>query len=170
MREGESARVQEHPLQALLGKRLVPGEIAVLLVAGERESEMRQVYPDLVRPSGMKLGFEQTHGRVDVGPYPAAIEHRFRGLPAGLFDPHSALAGTGQVFGQRQRHLPLGIAPLALDQYLVALVDAAFAKRGMKPDQSGSLFGDQQNSRGVAVEAVDKLQKLRRRSRRAHLL
>src|ERR1700681_2650515 len=47
MREGESARVQEHPLQALLGERLVPGEITVLLVAGERESEMCQVHADL---------------------------------------------------------------------------------------------------------------------------
>src|ERR1700676_44096 len=101
MGEGESARVQEHPLQALLGKRLVPGEIAVLFVAREREPEMRQVYADLVRASGVQLGFEQTQGRVDVGPDPAAIEHCFRGLPAYLLDPHAALAGAGQVFGQR---------------------------------------------------------------------
>ena len=161
--------MQEHPLQALLGERLVPCEIAVLFVAREREPEMRQVHANLVRASRVQLGFEQTHGRVDAGPDPSAIEHCFRGLAADLLDPHAALAGAGQVFGQRQRHFPLGIAPLALDQYLVALVDAALAERGMKADQRGALFGDQQNSRGVAVQAMNKLQKLRRRSRRAHL-
>src|SRR5207253_10558730 len=57
MRQRQSPGVQEHPLQALFRKRLVPGEVAVLVVARQRKSEMRQMHADLMSAPGRKLGF-----------------------------------------------------------------------------------------------------------------
>ena len=64
MREADPVRVQEHPLQPLLRELLVPREVAVLVVAGERKAEVREMHADLVRAPGFELGFEERERRV----------------------------------------------------------------------------------------------------------
>src|SRR2546423_14051534 len=59
MGESDSARMEEHPLQALLGERLVPRKIAILFISCELEPEVGQMNPDLVRASGMKLRLQK---------------------------------------------------------------------------------------------------------------
>src|SRR5260221_6179406 len=44
MRKSERMRMQEHPLQPFLGQRLVPREVAVLVVAGQRKAQVRQMH------------------------------------------------------------------------------------------------------------------------------
>ena len=58
MDERELPRVQKHTPQSFFRKRLVPGKVAVLVVARERKSEMRQMYPNLVRAAGPQLSFQ----------------------------------------------------------------------------------------------------------------
>src|SRR6266511_5810093 len=56
MRERKPPCVQEHAFQTLLRERAVPREIAVLVVAGERKAQMREMHADLVRAAGLELG------------------------------------------------------------------------------------------------------------------
>src|SRR4051794_8642396 len=48
MSHRQPARVKKHALQALARERLVQIDIAVLVVARDRMSDMREMYPDLV--------------------------------------------------------------------------------------------------------------------------
>src|SRR3989454_12717717 len=63
MRQRQSPRVQEHPPQTLFCERLVPGEVAILIVARQRKPEMRQMHANLMGAPGRELGFEQAQGR-----------------------------------------------------------------------------------------------------------
>ena len=91
MREADPARVQEHPLQSFPRERPVPREIAVLVVARERKSEVREMNADLVRAAGLELGFEQRLRRIGARPHLHAPEDRAR-KPAGSVDPDAPLA------------------------------------------------------------------------------
>src|SRR4051812_1113586 len=59
MSHRQSARVEKHALQAFARERLVEIEIAVLVVARDGMSEMREMYPDLVRAPGLELGLDE---------------------------------------------------------------------------------------------------------------
>ena len=59
MRERDLLRVQEHALESLPCELAVPREVAVLVVAGEREAEMREMHTNLVRTSRAQLRLEQ---------------------------------------------------------------------------------------------------------------
>lgn len=50
VRQADFPSVQKHPFQALTGQRLVEIEMAVLVIADDRETEVRQVHTNLVRP------------------------------------------------------------------------------------------------------------------------
>src|SRR5436190_13727860 len=158
--ESDLPRVQEHPLQALLGQHPVPGKIAILFVARELEPKMRQMHPDLMRASRMELCFEQAYRRVDVGPDPPPVKHSLRVLAPLLLDANAALAAAGEKLGERQGDLFPRLVPLSLDQDLVALVDSPVAQRRVEPDQRGAFFGNQQNTRCIAVEPMHEFQKL----------
>src|SRR5690242_14875238 len=95
MRHAEAPGVEEHALQASLRQRLVPGEVAVLVVARQREAEVREVHPDLVGAARVELRFQQAHRRLGLRPYLPAAKHRARGLAAKLLDAHAPLAGSG---------------------------------------------------------------------------
>ena len=44
------------------GELLVEREIAVLVVAGDRKAEMREVHADLMRAAGLEFRLEQAEG------------------------------------------------------------------------------------------------------------
>ncbi len=169
MREADPVRVQEHPLQPLLGELLVPREIAVLVVAGERKSEMREMDADLMRAPGFELGFEERERRVVRRPRRHATKDRARDTPVAV-DAHAPLAVTGDPRLQRQLHAAQRIAPFAAHEHEVALVDLPVAQLRMKRSQRSALLRDQQHARRVAVETVDELEKRRVRARVAQPL
>jgi hypothetical protein len=60
------ASVQEHARHTRQTGRhgaarylLVQLEVAVLVVSDDRKTEVRQVHADLMRPTGLQIGFEQ---------------------------------------------------------------------------------------------------------------
>src|SRR5579864_4012211 len=63
MREPEPVSMQEHPLQARVGirarQRLVQAKIAVFGIADDRQTQMRQVNPDLMGAPGLEFGLEE---------------------------------------------------------------------------------------------------------------
>ena len=77
-------------------ERLVPREIAVLVVAGQRKAEVRQVHADLVRAPGLELGFEQRDRRVGLRPRLDAPEDGPRDAAVAV-DAHAPLALAGHV-------------------------------------------------------------------------
>ena len=157
MREADAVRVQEHPLQPLPRERLVPREIAVLVVAGERKAEVREVHADLVRAPGLELGFEQRERRVGLRPHLHAPEDRAREPAVGVH-AHAPLAVAGHVARERQLDRAQRVAPLAADQHVVALVDRAVAQLRVQSRQRAALLGDEQHARRVAVEPVHELE------------
>ena len=58
MDERELPRMEKHPAQSSFCQFVVPGEVTVFIVARERKSEMREMYPNLVRTPGPQLGFQ----------------------------------------------------------------------------------------------------------------
>ena len=158
MAEAQLPGMKEHPRQTLLRERLVPGEVAVLVVAGEREAEVRQVDADLVRAAGAELGLEQRQRRLVVAEDPLPVE-RGHGLAAHrVVDAHPALALAGRELVQGESHDALLVPPAAAHEHEVALVDLPLAQRGVQRGQRRTGLGDQQQPRGVAVQAVDELQ------------
>src|SRR6185503_10300767 len=63
MDERELVRVQEHALQSFLGQRLVPGEVAVFIVARQWKPEMREMDADLMRATGLQFRLQQGEWR-----------------------------------------------------------------------------------------------------------
>src|SRR6185369_3310339 len=91
MRKADPARVQEHPLQPVARERLVPCEIAVLVVARERESDVCEMNADLMRATGLELRLQQRLGGLPFRPDFRAPHDRAR-KPAGGVDPDPPLA------------------------------------------------------------------------------
>ena len=104
--------MQEHPFQSLPRERLVPREIAVLVVAGQRKSQVREVHADLVRAPRLELGFEQRLRRIGIGPHLQAPEDGARQSPGGI-DPDAPLAAARDEARQRQLDGSKRVAPLA---------------------------------------------------------
>src|SRR5208283_375152 len=95
MRQRQVPGMQKHALQALLGQGSIPGKVAIFVVAGQREPQMRQMDPDLMRAPCVQLGFEQRHRRLGGAPDLPAAKHRARRLPAVGLDPYPAFALPG---------------------------------------------------------------------------
>src|ERR1700704_3006094 len=100
MGQAEAPGVQEHPFQTLAAQRLVPSKIAVFVITRQRKTQMGQMDPDLVRPAGVELGFEQTERRGSVWPGFAPEKYRACDLAAGSLDAHAPLAATRDKPGQ----------------------------------------------------------------------
>jgi hypothetical protein len=92
-----------------------------------------------------------------------------RRLPIGLH-AHAALAFRRGVFVQRRLDVLTLVRPDALHSRKVPFIQLTFTDLLMQRHQRRALFGEQQNPRGFAVEAVHQLQKLRLRARLAQLL
>ena len=169
MREADPVRVQEHPLEPLARERLVPREVAVLVVAGEREAEVRQMDADLVGASGVELGVEQADRRIGVRPAVQPPKHGSREAACGV-DPDAALAVAGHVGRQRQLDLAHRVAPFAPHEHRIALVDRAVAQLRVQAHEREALLCDQQHAGRVAIEPMDELEERRRRARAADAL
>ena len=63
MREFELRRVEKQAREAALRELAVAREISVLLVARDREAQVRQVNPDLVRSAGEKVRHSSVKSR-----------------------------------------------------------------------------------------------------------
>ena len=143
-----------------LRQHLVPREVAVLVVAGQRKAEVRQVHADLVRAAGVQLRFEQRQRRIGVRTTLRSRRNTVRAAAPVALDAHAPLAVAGHELVQRQLDRAHRVAPLAAHQHEIALVDPSFAQLRVQPDQRRALLGDQQDARRVAVEPVDQLQEL----------
>src|SRR5712675_1496811 len=93
MREFQFPGVQEHALQALLRQGPVELEVAVLVIARDRKSEMGEMDADLMGAAGQELRRQQ---RVIADP-PPLPENRLR-LSALAIDADAPLSGTGEEF------------------------------------------------------------------------
>ena len=123
------------------------------------------MHADLVRAAGLELGFEQG----EILPLALQVENRVRLLAARLHH-HAALAVRGGELVQRQLDVLALVDPVAVDGGQVALVGQAVAHLRVQVGQGRALLGDQEQARGLAVEAVHQFQELGLRTRRAQLL
>ena len=64
----DAARCRNIRFRPSFASALIPREVAVLVVAGEREAEMREMHADLVRAARQQLRLEQRERRIVVGP------------------------------------------------------------------------------------------------------
>jgi len=160
MGEANEARVQEHPLQALAREDLVPGEVAVLVVARERKAQMGKMHSDLVRAAGLELGIEQRLGRIGPRPYLGPAEGRPCKATCGI-DADAPLPLTRDVAREREIDLAQRVAPAAPDQHVVALVDRAVAQLRMQGGQRAALFRDEQHPGRLAVQPMHELEEAR---------
>ena len=78
-----------------LRKFLVARKVTVLVVAGNRKAEMRQMHADLMGTAGLQLRTQQA----EIGPRLLHLEDRMRGLPLRI-DRDAALAGLQHVLVQ----------------------------------------------------------------------
>src|SRR5438034_5261074 len=160
MLEFQPPRVEKHAPQSTLGEGPVPREVAVLVVAGERKTKMRQVHANLMGAPGMQLRFKQANRRIDVWPDALPMENGAGVLTLPAFDADASLSRGGDEFAQRQIDASPHIAKFAFHQNHVALVHLAFAQCCMKKNQRRAFFGDQQHARCIAIEAVHQFEEL----------
>ena len=166
MREADAVRMQKHPFEALLREGAIPGEVAVLVVAGERESEMREMDADLVRTARQELGVEKRERRQMSGPGLHAAEHRVRGTAARRH-PRAALALARDPRLERELDIAHGVAPFATDEHEIALLDGSLAQLRVERGERRALSRDQDHAGSVAVETVDELKDASGRARRS---
>src|SRR6266540_6865832 len=164
MLELQLERVQEHALQALLRQRAVELEVAVLVITRDRKSEVAEMDADLMSAAGQQLRRQQ---RV-IADFPFLPENRLR-LPALAVDAYAPLSGPGEEVFQRKADMLLVVAPASLHQGQVFLPHPTFAQRGVQRGQRRAFLGEDQQSRGLAIEPVRKLQKPELRPRSPHL-
>src|SRR5256885_8247920 len=105
MREPQRPRVQKHALEALLRQSPVELEVAVLIIARDRKSEVGEMDADLMGAAGQKLRRQQ---RV-IADFLLLPEDRLR-LPALAIDADAPLAGAGEEFFQRKADMLLVVA------------------------------------------------------------
>src|SRR5205823_6459960 len=87
-----------------------------------------------------------------------------------LLYAYPAFALAGKKLREWQLDRALRVAPFALDQHRIALVDSSVAQRRVHAEQSCALFRNQQHAGSVAVEPMDEFQKFGLRARSAQLL
>src|SRR5215470_17975675 len=116
--------MQEHAFETFSGERFVPAEVAVLIVAGERKTEVRKVHADLMRAARSQLGLEQAHRRLGFGPHLLSMKDRRCRASVLALDAHAPFTLSGQEFVQRQLDLALCVAPSPADEDQIAFVDA----------------------------------------------
>src|SRR5512140_3571018 len=87
MHECEFPRMQEHALHALFGQALVQLEIAVLVVAHDGKTQMREMHANLMRAPGLELRLQQAV----VAAGALEFEYGMR-LAPGVVYAHAALA------------------------------------------------------------------------------
>src|SRR5438309_5701412 len=137
---------------------MVEPEIAIFVVALDRMPGVSKVHANLVRSSG-----EQTHLQHAV--IPTAFQRRDarQRLASAFSDAYSPLTLRGDVLVQRRTDFEHALVKNALYDGHIDLLHLAFAQHAMQLDQGAALFGEDQQSRSVAIEPVRKLEHLRLR-------
>src|SRR5712691_5854503 len=115
--------MQEHSLQAALSQGAAELEIAILVVARYRKSEVGEMHANLVRAPRQKLGRKQRVSAKSALP----PEHGLSFSP-GPVDADTPLAFARHLFLQRQVDPAFVVLPLALDQRQIALAHPSLAQ------------------------------------------
>src|SRR5205085_9685180 len=109
-----------YPLPAELA---VQREIAVLVVAKDRMTGVREVYPDLVRAAGEEAHLE--HAEIAAA---FSHPHLRTGRHAALSYAHPSLAAVSYIFVQRVRDLERGLGGGAFDDGRIDLLHPTLAE------------------------------------------
>ena len=158
--------MQEHPLEAHAGmssaarQRLVEGEVAVLRIADHGMAGIGEVDPDLVGAAGLDGHVEQAEsglGREAFGhPHQGDRAPSLGALGGDGADPSRALGVEILVQGDID-HLEL-FRPGAGNQRRIGLSEGPLgtprAQVVLQRDQGLARLGDEQQARGLLVEAV----------------
>src|SRR2546423_2902852 len=152
MREGETRGVEEHALQAELAQLPIEREIAVFLVAEHRMAQVREVHADLVRAAGEELGFEEAETL-------AARKAPQQRLGLLAFLRHRDVLARGRApLRERETHALALVAEAPRHRGDVALVHLAVAQHAMQLREGRTLLREQEDPRGLAVEAMHELE------------
>src|SRR5215831_17538512 len=165
MVERELVGVQEHPLEALPRELPVQREVAVLVVAGDRKPDVREVDADLMRAASGERRFEER----EPGALLDEAKDRFGGLPPGL-DIHAPFPCPGEDFPERELDRPPGTRPGPLREREIALRHPPLPQRRVEGDERRALLRQDEQPGGLAVEAVRELEESGARARRAQVL
>lgn len=170
MLEGERAAVQEHALQrdaqGPLRHRAVEFEVAVLVVAHEREADRERMHADLMRAPREKFGVEKRDGAVAL----QLREDRVRGHPLLFVHAHSPLARGKQIAKKRRLHVAAVVGPVAFDEQRVVLLDGARLHHVVKADERLAGLAEDDGAARFAVEPVSEFQEGNVGARSAHAL
>lgn len=168
--EGERAAVQEHALQGNAERPLchlaVEFEVAVLVVAHEREADGERMHADLVRAPRKELGVEKRHGAVTL----QLREDRVRRHPFLFVHPDSALARREEVAQKRRLHVAAVVGPVAFDEQRVVLLDGARLHHVVKANERLAGLAEDDGAARFAVEPVGEFQEGNVGARSAHAL
>src|SRR5712675_3256509 len=160
MHELQFPGVQEHALQALLRQGPVELEVAVLVVARDRKSEMGEMDADLMGPSGQELRRQQR----EIAESLLSPENRLR-RPALAVYADAPLPGTGKKFLERKADMLFVVAPASLHQGQVLLLHPPLAQGRVQRGQRRAFFRKDEQSGGFAIEPVRELEELLLRPR-----
>ena len=145
--------MQKEPFQPLAAHFLVKRRFTVLIVTGDRMTGMQGVHADLVSSTCDWTALDQ--GR--FGKLTHDAEPGFGGLAIGT-DPYYPFTGLQIVFAQRRiNHLDVSL-PLATHQRQILLAHRFDPQLFMQAAQGAAFFGNQQYTRGVAIQSMNQLE------------
>src|SRR6185503_12749481 len=143
MLEGQPPGMQEEPLHALACQRAVEFEIAVFVVAQDREPRVREVHPDLVRASGHEAQLEDAQ----VGVAAKHLHPGHRVHPAFL-DRHAPLAFRVDILVEGILDVEMLFPRNSLDHRDVDFFDFSIAQHAEQFHQRAAFFRNHEQSRG----------------------
>ncbi len=162
MAQHQPARVQHQAPDSLLGERAVELEVAVLVIAQDGMTGVRQVHADLVRAPGQQAQLEQAEVVARrQGPRPGDR------LLAVRAHAHPAFAARGDMLVQRLAQFPRAAPPSPRHHRDVGLFHLPFAQHPVQLEQRAALLRDDQQPRGVPVQPMRELEELGLGPRRA---
>lgn len=158
MPEGNLVRMQKHalecdPVPVWFLKRLIQGEVAILVITYDRISAGCKMDANLVSPASLQFCFKQCI--VTVTPH--KVEYSVRRLPVRL-DANAPLPIRCRVFKQWQFDMLPRVLPFPMHKSKVAFVQFTFANLFMEAGQGGALLGQEQHTGSFAVQAMHKFQ------------
>ena len=103
----------------------VPREVAVLVVAGQREAEVREMHADLVGAARCRSSASSSASGGSRSGHRSRARNIVLRVLALVLDPHATLAVARRVAMDGERRRALRVAPAAARQDQVALVDLA---------------------------------------------
>src|SRR5262249_18823883 len=143
----------------------VEREVSVLVVPGDRESQVLQVHSDLVGAAGPQLRLQQREPVVT----PLQPEQRPRGQSTAV-DVDPPFPCSRKEFVQGQLDVAERVAPTSCHQSQVQFAHAPRTNLFVQSRECAAFLGQQQHARGIAVKPVNQLKKAQFRPFQAQLL